>query len=429
MPMSVGMLQPALPFPISTQGHHADTDGVWVGSLDVSDVEFSQDLRLEGGGRFAKARLLIWESDRVQGFVEINVTLGRIKANDLSSALESLRRREHKESIRPLLPMSIVVCTRDRPNELRSCLTALLGLEHPQFEIIVVDNAPTTDATRYIVESMSNKGVRYLRVAAPGLSRARNAGVRAAIYGHVAFTDDDVVVDRRWLGALCQGFAVDHDIGCVTGLVATGQLESRSQRYFDHRAAWAGNTEVTMFRLGDPPAGVPLFPFQFGAYGTGANFAAKRSLLFDLGGFDEALGIGSPTGGGEDIDWFVRVVLKGHALLYQPDAVAWHNHRIDDEGLSTQLENYGLGLGAVLAKLATNPKARRAMAPLLIPALVHTLRMLKVQGTTAEMVGPGNAMREFRAMLKGPWALHRARQSRLPRPLHPLAGSRGTSWT
>ena len=171
-----------------------------------------------------------------------------------------------------------------------------------------------------------------------------------------------MLVHEGWLTGLSQGFAVGADVGCVTGLVATGQLESRSQHYFDQRVAWGSNTERTVFKLSKPPPGVPLFPFQFGAYGTGANFAVKRSLLFELGGFDEALGVGSPTGGGEDIDWFVRVVLKGHTLVYQPDAVVWHKHRIDDDGLSTQLENYGLGLGAVLAKLAADPRALRAMA-------------------------------------------------------------------
>jgi GT2 family glycosyltransferase len=427
--MSTGWLRPVLPFPITSQGSSGSNGAVWVGSLDVSDLELDRDLRLEGGRRFGKARLLIWECDRVQGFVEVNVTFGRITAEDLQSALMFLPRRRHEAAHVPALPMSVIVCTRDRPIDLSRCLAALLDLEYPHFEVIVVDNAPTTNVTRDIVESLADKGVRYLRVDMPGLSRARNAGVRASQYDYLAFTDDDVVVDRRWLEALGQGFAVDQDIGCVTGLVATGQLESRSQRYFDHRATWAGNTQVTMFRLDDPPAGFPLFPFQFGSYGTGANFAAKRSLLFELGGFDEALGIGSPTGGGEDIDWFVRVVLKGHALLYQPDAVVWHNHRIDDEGLSAQLENYGLGLGAVLAKLAGNPKARHAMAPLLVRAALHAWRMLKVQDTTAEEDGSGDAYREFRGILKGPWALRRARRHSLPRPLHPETASRSQPWT
>ena len=185
-------------------------------------------------------------------------------------------------------------------------------------------------------------------------------------YDYIAFTDDDVVVDRRWLTALHRGFSLGADVDCVTGMVATGQLQSRSQRYFDRRVSWARNVNRTIFRLQDPPPDMPLFPFQFGAYGTGANFSARRSALFELGGFDEALGVGSPTAGGEDIDFFIRVVLANRALVYLPDAVVWHKHRADDEGLKVQLENYGRGLGAVLTKLACERRARRLMATRLV---------------------------------------------------------------
>src|SRR5215469_15625721 len=44
--------------------------------------------------------------------------------------------------------VSIVVCTRDRPNELETCLTAMQRLTYEPLEILVVDNAPSTDATR-----------------------------------------------------------------------------------------------------------------------------------------------------------------------------------------------------------------------------------------------------------------------------------------
>ena len=399
---------------------------MWIGSFEVAAFEPDGDLRLEGGERFSKARLLIWDSDQVRGFVEVPVVGGVVAVADLEQAVMSLPTRTNEEVRMPLPPMSVIVCTRDRPDDLAVCLAALFDLEYPEFEIIVVDNAPATDATRRLVEPMADRGVRYIRADLPGLSRARNAGARAATYGHLAFTDDDVLVDRRWLSALGRGFASDADVGCVTGMVATGQLESRSQHYFDQRVAWGGSVRLTRFRLDDPPTGFPLFPFQFGAYGTGANFAVQRHLLFQLGGFDEALGVGSPTGGGEDIDWFLRVILKGHTLLYEPDAVVWHKHRIDDEGLATQLENYGIGLGAVLGKLAADPKALRAMAPLMGRAVVHTWKILRVKdsGTgSTEKVSSGNAYREFRGILRGPWALHQARRERVANPLHAEAAA------
>jgi len=427
--MKPHLVRPALQqLVIPTLEGIVDHDAVWVGSLDVEDMKPGQDLELEDGGRFSKARLLIWDSNRVRGFVDLNVSSGTIDANDLLNSICSLPDVAAVTTEVPTFPISVIVCTRDRPAELSSCLAALLDLQHPDFEIIVVDNAPTTDATRNIVERLSDKNVRYVREDIPGLSRARNAGVRISQREYLAFTDDDVIVDSRWLDALMRGFALDNRIGCVTGLVASGQLESASQRYFDRRVGWASNTSLTLFRLDDPPDGVPLFPFQFGAYGTGANFAAKRSLLFGIGGFDEALGVGSPTGAGEDTDWFIRVVLEGHTLLYQPDAVVWHKHRVDDEGLSAQLENYGLGLGAVIAKLAGNSKARRSMAPKIVRAVLHTRNILRVEETNPREIGTGNGYREFRGMLRGPWALFRARRHGLPRPLLSEMAARSKSW-
>jgi GT2 family glycosyltransferase len=423
------LLRPALKqFAVSASEEIGQNDAIWVGSIDIEKMNPGQDLELEDGSRFRTARLLIWDSNRVRGFVDLKVTSGIVDANELFSSVCSLPDVVTGNGEAPTFPISVIVCTRDRPAELSSCLAALLDLQHSDFEIIVVDNAPTTDAARTTVEQFANRNVRYIREDIPGLSRARNAGVRVAQSEYLAFTDDDVIVDSRWLNALTRGFALDDRIGCVTGLVASGQLESASQRYFDRRVAWAKNTGLTLFRLDDPPEGFPLFPFQFGAYGTGANFAAKRSLLFEIGGFDEALGVGSPTGGAEDIDWFTRVVLEGHALLHQPDAVVWHKHRVDDQGLSAQLENYGLGVGAVIAKLAGNSKARRSMAPKIVRAILHTRSILKVEGVNSSKSRSGHGYREFRGMLRGPWALFRARRHGLPRPLLSEMAARSKSW-
>ncbi len=173
-----------------------------------------------------------------------------------------------------------------------------------------------------------------------------------------------------------------------------------------------------VYDLRRPPADMPLFPFQFGVYGTGANFAVRRSVLFDLGGFDEALGVGSPTGGGEDIDFFVRVLLAGHHQAYEPDAVVWHRHRSDDSALAEQLHDYGLGLGAVVTKLLIDRATRGAVLSRVPHALRHIPRMLRVHDLAdVDRTGSGLARTELKAMLQGPAALRRARRQGRPRPL------------
>ena len=76
--------------------------------------------------------------------------------------------------------ISVVVSTKDRPDSLRRVLRTLQQLQYGVFEVLVVDNAPSTDATRECVEELAanDPRFRYLLEERAGLSRARNAGLR-----------------------------------------------------------------------------------------------------------------------------------------------------------------------------------------------------------------------------------------------------------
>ncbi|URK89336.1 glycosyltransferase family 2 protein (plasmid) [Rhizobium sp. RCAM05350] len=101
--------------------------------------------------------------------------------------------------------MSVVVATRDRPAQLARCLDSLMSQNYSNFEIIVVDNAPSDNRTRQLVSELYSSGVRYVRELRPGLAQAHNAGVARARHDLIAFTDDDVVCDRGWLSCNCLG--------------------------------------------------------------------------------------------------------------------------------------------------------------------------------------------------------------------------------
>jgi hypothetical protein len=126
---------------------------------------------------------------------------------------------------------SVVVCTRDRPEPLLGCLESILRIDYPRYEVLVVDNAPNTDATRGLVRERLGHlpHVRYLREPRPGLSRARNAALEAARGEIVAFVDDDVVVDPGWLRSIVLGFRAMPGVACVTGMILPAELETRSQ--------------------------------------------------------------------------------------------------------------------------------------------------------------------------------------------------------
>ncbi|MDM7890557.1 glycosyltransferase [Curtobacterium caseinilyticum] len=358
---------------------------VWVGAVDVHEVPVDDlPITLADAAGHGSARLLVREGTSPRGFVDLPVVDGTVAAAALRAAVDTLPAAEHPPVPVRLPSTSVVLCTRDRADQLADALRSVLAVDHPDLEVVVVDNAPSDDATRRLVTAPgTDPRVRYVLEPVPGLSSARNAGVRAARGEVVAFTDDDVVVDRGWLRAVASGFARGEDVVCVSGLVASGELRTAAQRWFDERVTWSRNLTPRVFRLTAPPQDRPLFPFSVGDYGTGANFAMRRDAVLALGGFDEALGVGTVTGGGEDIDMFARVVLGGSALVVEPSALVWHRHRAEVAALRTQAVGYGTGLGAWLTKTALRPRTL-GMAVVRAP---RALRHLLAGPVTTEVAG------------------------------------------
>lgn len=362
------MLNPAMPSPAGPSGR----DARWVGLVELADLDpAATTLDLAAADGYWLARLLIRDAGVVRGYVTLPITDGRVDLAELRTRAARLPVPDAAPEPDVLPAMSVVVCTRERPAMLREALGSLVALDYPDFEVIVVDNAPLTTGTAEVAAAF---GVRYVVAPVAGLSRARNTGLAAARNGIVAFTDDDVVVDHQWLRGLAKGFARGADIACVSGLVPSGELRNAVQAYFDARVSWSKVLTPRQFRLSAPPSDLPMFPFCVGEYGTGANFAVRADTVRALGGFDEALGVGTRTKGGEDLDIFTRVLFAGHGLAIEPAALVWHRHRDDLDALRAQAIGYGRGLGAWLTKVATRPRPlgmALARAPQAVQRLVH----------------------------------------------------------
>jgi GT2 family glycosyltransferase len=248
--------------------------------------------------------------------------------------------------------VTVIVCTRDRAESLARALRSILNVEYENFEVVLVDNAPTTDDTRTVIDQFADPRVRYVLEPVAGLSRARNRGLSEARGEIIAFTDDDVEVDSFWLRGLLHGFAHADKVGCVTGVIPTTALENESQQYFDDLVSWSEGFERRMFDLHVHTDDNALYPYSAGMFGAGANFAMSKEAALSVGMFDEALGAGAPTRGGEDLDYFARMILGGWALVYEPLALVWHYHRADNESLKNQIWGYGTGATAYGVKTA-----------------------------------------------------------------------------
>ncbi|WP_246561785.1 glycosyltransferase [Streptomyces roseirectus] len=258
---------------------------------------------------------------------------------------------------------TVVIATRERAGKLVHALDSMLAQDHPGFEIVVVDNAPATETTQDLIREKYAERVRYLCEPMPGLALAHNTGLAAARGEVVAFTDDDVVADPRWLTELTSPFTSDPRLGCATGLILPARLRTPAQVLLESHGGFSKGFAPRTYDPAAPPSDEPLFPFTAGRFGSGAGMAFRTSVLRDVGGFDPATGAGTLARGGDDLYGFVRVLAHGYRLRYTPSALVWHHHRETWRDLETQAYGYGAGLGAYLTAVLVN-------SPGLLPAFL-----------------------------------------------------------
>jgi glycosyltransferase involved in cell wall biosynthesis len=236
--------------------------------------------------------------------------------------------------------ISVIVCTANRGERLEMCFDALsrAGTNGPAgWELIVVDNG-SADDTRAVVERRASRRdlpLRYVAERQPGLSRARNAGVAAALQPILAFTDDDCLVAPGWLDAIASAFTDPH-------------LSALGGRVTLHDA----NDFPLSIRPFSEPADIVNVD-DIGRYLIGCNMAARRSVFDAVGLFDVRLGAGTPSGSAEDLDFFYRCLKRGFTLRYSPAPHIYHAHGRRTAAAANELaKGYLAGRGAFYFKHA-----------------------------------------------------------------------------
>jgi len=308
---------------------------------------------------------------------------------------------------------SVVVCTRDRAERLASCLEAVMAQAYPDFEVIVVDNAPHTDEVADLIDGRSwPVPVRRVVERRPGLAWARNAGLRAATGRIVAYLDDDERPDGHWLAELARGFTLAPDVAGVSGIVLPAVLDTPAQCLFERFGGHSKGRgfDAEIFDAASHARQHPLYPLP--SFGVGASMAFDRDRLLRAGGFDVALGAGTPARAGEDTAAISDLMLSGATYVYWPGAIMWHEHRREIPEMERQLFGYGSGLTAFyLRALLRNPRRLPELARL-IPQALHDLRGTdSVRTATMGADYPAGLRRAMRrGMLAGPGLYLRSRR-------------------
>jgi len=211
------------------------------------------------------------------------------------------------------MTFDLVVATVDRVAELGLFLDSLERQTHPDFRVLLVDQNDD-ERVRDVVARHPALAIEHLR-ARRGLSRARNAALPHLESDVVAFPDDDC----SYPDDLLERVAV--------------RLMSELDGVIGREPSWTiGAAVLTRDNLWNRAISFTIF--------------LRRSVVEDVGAFDEALGL--PTSSGEEIDYLIRALDGGARVEYDPSLVVLHPSK--DVDLAAAGARDGESIGYILRK-------------------------------------------------------------------------------
>lgn len=220
-----------------------------------------------------------------------------------------------------MILISLVIPTHNRAGQLLSALESVVRQDLPaaQWECVVVNNNSTDDTEERFAAFAAAHPAHNLRLVCErgvGVSYARNRGLREAQAPLAAFIDDDEHVNEGFLRAYLDFFTAHPD-----AVVAGGRIIAE---YPAGRPAWMSKY-VEMPIANPMDFGDRIRPFPAGRVPGGGNMAFRRAGLAGYGGFDPVLGrANGELIGGEENDFFFRLLQGGEIIWYVPGAVMWH---------------------------------------------------------------------------------------------------------
>ena len=217
--------------------------------------------------------------------------------------------------------VTVVVCTRFRPDALRSCLEAIGRLDPPADDVLVIDNSEGDAETESVARE---SGVRYLVEPRSGLSRARNRGLAESTTEIVAFMDDDGMPCADWLAHLLAPFD-DPAVASVSGDIIPPDVPQNT----DSRAPtrYLSSKDPQWFEIA-----------TFGGLGRGSNVALRKSVCSVWKGFDVRLGRGAPLRIAEESHAYAVLLTLGFRAAYVPTALVIHptkSKNVEQEAISS----------------------------------------------------------------------------------------------
>ena len=241
--------------------------------------------------------------------------------------------------------ISVIICTYNRYESLKETLDSLKTLEdckYFDYEIIIVDNN-SNDKTKDVVYSCMPEffgRLKYVFEQKQGLSYARNKGIEEANGEIIVFTDDDVIVDKKWLTNIVNCFK-KYNCDGVGGRIIPLYPEKVPQWIKDYKHLLCGPIVAHDYGECDKIYGKEkMNPF------VGASMAYKKEIFAECGLFNADLGVGKGMLG-EDTDFFWRVLENNRVLYYCGEAMLFHKVDLNRVNIF-YISNYFLKMGCSL---------------------------------------------------------------------------------
>ena len=220
-----------------------------------------------------------------------------------------------------MIRLSLIIPTHNRSERLIAALESVIRQDLPaaDWECVVVSNNSTDDTVARFGDFAARYPGLNLRLVTedgPGVSYARNRGIAETSAPLLVFIDDDERINPGFLRAYADFFDAHPD-----AVVAGGRIIAE---YVTGRPAWL--SKYTEMPIANPmDFGAAVRPFPAGRVPGGGNMAFRRAGLEGFGGFDPSLGrANGELIGGEENDFFERLLLGGETIWYVPGAVMWH---------------------------------------------------------------------------------------------------------
>ena len=243
---------------------------------------------------------------------------------------------------------SVIICTRNRPDDIVRAVASLLTDESPDLELIVVDQSDRDD-TALALRSLQDDRLRYLRSRTQGKGGALNEGLRLVRSQFVVCTDDDCEASAGWSTDLVQPMFDRPQVALVFSRVEASE--------YDRQLGYIPDFLPSHDRLLTRPRDI------CDGWGLGAGMAFRRDVVVEMGGVDRAFGPGGRFPSADDFDLELRLLIKGwHVYENSSARITHHGFRTLHEGRAHTVRDWS-ALGASCAKALRGGHPVAALAP------------------------------------------------------------------